>query len=1269
MKSRLTRTTVGFILVLASALVLFIPKSLATMPLGDGDDDASVGVNLLANPGFEKEMDGWRRNFANRGAVHELDEANARKGERSLRFSSTDLTYRGAVIQVISAVEPGETYQFGFSRKLQGVADRGRAGSHLRIQFKDARGADTAPLQPFARATGTRDWREEHYRITIPPNTERIYFEIMMDQATGITWWDHLYFRHIDASTGEEPLISMNLISNGSFEQVNDERFPTGFNTFIPAGPNQGSVEIGVDETRCKTGERSVRVHGEGARAAIAHSLSIKGGEAYRLEVWYQRSEGIRLQDILMRVMAYRAKPHSQANKVPWQMEWVHEPHESTYDASGDNFMIRPSGGQDGLADWAKMSATFTLPEEVIGLDVHLFNSYGNGAIWFDDLSLGQLHSDARKKLPDTSVTTPSLSTLRKGHPRLLAHGSDFERIKRLIEDDPLVRQWHAALSASADTILREGLPEYVLPDGKRLLATSRKVLERVETLAMIYRIDQNPRHLHRVWQELEAAAAFPDWNPPHFLDTAEMTRAFAIAYDWLYDCWSEDQKQLIRDAILQKGLEPALLYYRGRKPAVWQWSPTWVQNWNFVVNGGITIGALAIAEEEPEVAEEIMREALESVELAVGLFGPDGAWDEGVSYWHYSIRYLIPYFIALETALGTDYGLAQTPGIAEAGFYPIYLTGPRNHVFSFADSGTGLPRAPEMLWLAEEFDQPAFAGWHRQIADTWGSLTNNLLWYKPGLGDDFQFADLPLDKYFRGVEVATFRSAWQDKDAVFVAFKGGAANVNHGHLDLGDFVLDALGVRWADETGADDYNLPGYNNRGSGQRWTYYRTRAEGQNTLVINPGSTPDQDVRAFAPMILQSHLPGEAVGIIDLTSAYPSVTRAWRGVALFDERRQVIIQDEVTAEGPVELWWFMHTKATIHIEGDGKTATLQRDGKQLAARILSPTNASFEAMDAKPLPTSPNPEGQNANVGIRKLAIHLEDVTDTRIVVQLVPLADNQAASLAPDIKPLHVWQETVKASERLWPTLERITFDVNWPSPHGQAVRGVVPIGIKVGVPASAKLEMASVRIDGEPLFSGPAMSEELLLDTYMLTDDTHRLLIEATVDGTLATHALSFRVENWWEITDCMEPPLETSWFGALIRSQTSSESDGWRYTTGVSRTQMGGPDRRIRERDTEEQLTWETPNLRSVRIHVQAPEAAVESVLRLSISQDGEGWNELPYTVQELEHAPEELRELTLVAEVPEDTPAHWCRLTVLPGQFAPDELQIAQAQLTGLHE
>ena len=89
-----------------------------------------------------------------------------------------------------------------------------------------------------------------------------------------------------------------------------------------------------------------------------------------------------------------------------------------------------------------------------------------------------------------------------------------------------------------------------------------------------------------------------------------------------------------------------------------------------------------------------------------------------------------------------------------------------------------------------------------------------------------------PLDKLFRGIDVAFFRSAGNDKDAFFVGFKGGDNKANHSHLDLGTFVLDALGQRWALDLGSDDYNLPGYFGK---QRWNYYRLRTEGHNTLTI--------------------------------------------------------------------------------------------------------------------------------------------------------------------------------------------------------------------------------------------------------------------------------------------------------------------------------------------------------------------------------------------------------------------------------------------------
>ena len=54
--------------------------------------------------------------------------------------------------------------------------------------------------------------------------------------------------------------------------------------------------------------------------------------------------------------------------------------------------------------------------------------------------------------------------------------------------------------------------------------------------LGLLYRLEGKPAYAERAWQELDAAAHFPDWNPRHFLDTAEMTHAFAVAYDWLYD-------------------------------------------------------------------------------------------------------------------------------------------------------------------------------------------------------------------------------------------------------------------------------------------------------------------------------------------------------------------------------------------------------------------------------------------------------------------------------------------------------------------------------------------------------------------------------------------------------------------------------------------------------------------------------------------------------------------------------------------------------------
>src|SRR5690606_35718369 len=102
---------------------------------------------------------------------------------------------------------------------------------------------------------------------------------------------------------------------------------------------------------------------------------------------------------------------------------------------------------------------------------------------------------------------------------------------------------------------------------------------------------------------------------------------------------------------------------------------------------------------------------------------------------------------------------------------------------------------------------------------------------------------------------------------------------VNHAHLDLGTFVLDAQGVRWAIDVGRGDYNLPGYF---GGQRWSYFRINTHSHNAVLLDGQS---QLPSARAEIVRFSADPDMqwAGTVIDLSQAWPQAEHVLRGVAL--------------------------------------------------------------------------------------------------------------------------------------------------------------------------------------------------------------------------------------------------------------------------------------------------------------------------------------------------------------------------------------------------
>ena len=572
--------------------------------------------------------------------------------------------------------------------------------------------------------------------------------------------------------------------------------------------------------------------------------------------------------------------------------------------------------------------------------------------------------------------------TLRTSHPRLLAANQDFARIRRA----QYLKGWRRKLRDRADALLAEPPARYEKLDGMCILPVSRRVLDRVLTLAMVYRLTAEPAYQARLWLELQMAANYPDWNPPHFLDTAELMHAFAVAYDWLFAAWSPAQRAILKTALVEQGLKPARLCYRGEENVPFD---PWIKrttNWNQVCNAGSALAALAIADEEPALAAEILAGALQSLPIAMAQFAPDGAFVEGPAYWGYATFYNVMLLAGLESALGTDLGLAQTPGFAATGAYPIQMTGPLDRTFNYADSGDASIPAPQLLWLANRFRQPDFTTYQRAHAQP---HAYDLLWFRPAKPHR-----LARDAYFHKSETVALRG----HNGLYLGFKAGDNQVAHSHLDLGSFVLDALGQRWAVDLGADNYSLPAYFGE---HRWSYYRMRAEGHNTLVLKPGPEPGQFPTAATSINRFHSQTNRAFAIADLSAAYGQNVQ--RGIALLN-RRQVLVQDEIRCQQPVDLWWFLHTSAKIEICADGTAARLRQGGAQLWARILTPPAARFEVLPATPLPGSPNPAGQAANEHVRKLTIHVPAIQDCRLAVLLVP---GRKPAQWPEVRALAQW----------------------------------------------------------------------------------------------------------------------------------------------------------------------------------------------------------------------------------------------------------------------
>lgn len=568
---------------------------------------------------------------------------------------------------------------------------------------------------------------------------------------------------------------------------------------------------------------------------------------------------------------------------------------------------------------------------------------------------------------------TELVHSMSAQHPRLLLLKGEETLINQQVKKHAEWNNVHQAILAECDKLVNEKTLERI-QTGKRLLSVSRECLRRVFQLSYAYRTTGDQKYLKRAESEMLAVSGFTDWNPSHFLDVAEMTLGVAIGYDWLYDKLPEESRLKIRQAIREKGIDPSY-------DKKYNWFLSSDNNWNQVCNAGMVFGVLAIAEHEPDLAEKTITRALESLPKAVKpAYHPDGAYPEGFGYWEYGTSFNVLLVSVLEKVLGSDFGLSQSSGFLKTADFFQNLVGPTGLAHNWGDSGLKNGLSPAMFWFAGKNDDPTLLWSQRNMMSSKNVrfvgnrlLPAMLIW---GAKADLEKVKAPVHKVWIGQgpsPVALMRTSWTDPNAIFVGVKAGSPSVSHAHMDIGSFVIDAQGERWASDFGMQDYNsletkgVDLWNKAQNSQRWEVFRLNNFAHNTLTFD-GQL--QNVKGYAKIDARSQDEAQPAVTMDISQIYKDqVAEAKRGIAIQDQK-YVVVRDEIkTLDKPVKMRWNLLTAAQVKII-DGKTVELTKNGKKMLLKFE--TKAKIEI---KIWPTTPTHDYDAANPDTQFVGFEVE------------------------------------------------------------------------------------------------------------------------------------------------------------------------------------------------------------------------------------------------------------------------------------------------------
>lgn len=584
-------------------------------------------------------------------------------------------------------------------------------------------------------------------------------------------------------------------------------------------------------------------------------------------------------------------------------------------------------------------------------------------------------------------------------HPRLFLRAGEEKALMANVAKDDIWSRMHSAIIEECSVIDTLPLCERIIT-GPRMHGISCEVLRRVLYLSYAYRTEGLEACAARAEKEMLNAAGFVDWNPPHFLDVAEMSTALAIGYDWLYDYLSEESKDSIRTALVQKGLDPALDPVNAHRF-------THTSNWGQVCNGGMTVAALALLTEEPQKAQAIIDRGRTNMLIPMeNAYPPEGCFPEGFGYWAFGTQYNILFLDALWKYYGreTIEKYLEVPGFIESGNYSQQLITPSLHTFGYSDNSTRIYLEPAVMWFNAIRPDPKMYYWQKPLFEQFDqtksyvkTIKNRLIPFMiiwgAGTGEEplvnLSAPECPEGNFYLGRgknDVCVMRTGWGRDDA-YLGFKSGRGRNPHGHMDVGSFYYEYKGVRWSLDLGSDNYNKVQVHGVGlfdmwpGSDRWTVLTK----YNNFAHSTTYPEDVYQNIRAQCVIEADEKAMKASS-ELAELYPGKMESLRRTVSLDGP-DVTVEDFIkTGEKDVSMVWNMTTEAIKMERKRSRIILTAAGGELLEMNVKSRYPFVAELVSAKPAHSY---EDQNEGISFLRLHYTVPCWTDYRFTVTLKPL----------------------------------------------------------------------------------------------------------------------------------------------------------------------------------------------------------------------------------------------------------------------------------------